>query len=379
MSALYLHIPFCRRLCGYCDFFKSVKHDKVGDVVAAMMAELESERSLLSSRKLRTIYFGGGTPSTLCSEDVAAFMERIAQLYDLSAIEEVTFEANPDDISVDYLQALQDAGVNRLSLGVQSFDDATLRFMNRRHDALQAVNAIEMARKVGFDNIAIDLIFGIGKFETNVLQQSLEKAIALDVEHIAAYHLTIEPGTAFSRMVERGEFAPVSEEQSEAEYELVRETLTQSGGFDHYEISNYAKRGRRSQHNSSYWQGSEYLGIGAGAHSFFAAKNIRRWSCNSIEDYLQGAGKRYESEILTEEDRRNEVVMTSLRCVEGVNILRFGEVFGVEQQHKLLDDASRSLTCGDLLLESVDGVDWLRIPTERFLRSDMVIEQLFNI
>ncbi|MFI3327693.1 MAG: radical SAM family heme chaperone HemW [Rikenellaceae bacterium] len=377
MSALYLHIPFCRRLCGYCDFFKSVKHDRMAELFAAMMVELESERVMLSSNKLRTIYFGGGTPSLMSADQVTQFMERIAALYDVSGVEEVTFEANPDDITPEYLRALRSVGINRLSLGVQSFDDATLRFMNRRHDAAQAVQAIQWAREAGFGNIAIDLIFGVSGFGGDVLKRSLEQAIALNVEHIAAYHLTIEPGTEFARRVSRGDFAPVAESVSEEEYELVRRMLSEEGGFDHYEISNYAKDGHRSLHNSSYWSGSEYLGIGAGAHSFFAKNNIRRWACDSIDEYL--CGERYGSENLTLDDRRNEVIMTSLRRKEGINILNFGEVFGVEQQHKLLADAGCALECGDLLLESIDGVDWLRIPSERFLRSDMVIEQLFNI
>ncbi len=185
MSALYLHIPFCRRLCGYCDFFKSVKHERMADVFLAMEEELASERGFLSSRKLRTIYFGGGTPSLMSVEQVERFMGRIKELYDTSEVEEVTFEANPDDLSLDYLKALRNSGVNRLSIGVQSFDDATLKFMNRRHDAAQAVEVVGLAREAGFDNIAIDLIFGVSGFGGDILRSSLEQTIALDVEHIA--------------------------------------------------------------------------------------------------------------------------------------------------------------------------------------------------
>lgn len=373
MSSIYLHIPFCRRLCGYCDFFKSVKCDQMGEVVDQMMVELEQQREFLSQRNLSTIYFGGGTPSLLEPRQVAAFLDRIASLYDASGMEEITLEANPDDLSLEYLRELRAVGVNRLSVGVQSFDDATLKFMNRRHNAAQAHRAIADARSVGFDNIAIDLMFGVDGFGGEPLRRSIAEAVALEVEHIAAYHLTIEPGTLFARRVDRGEFAPVSEEVSEREFEMVHDGLVRAG-YEHYEISNYALPDMRSRHNSAYWSGAEYLGIGPGAHSF--GGGVRRWACESLDGYLSLEGdERYESERLTKEERRNEIVMTSLRRCEGLNLSLFEVEYGEAELQRLLLDGAKSLNCGDLVV--ADG--WLWIPAERFLRSDLVIEQLFRL
>ncbi len=370
MASIYLHIPFCRRLCGYCDFFKSVHCDRLDEVVASMLVEIEHERDFLSTRDLSTIYFGGGTPSLLSVEQVAMFLEKIARVYNIGAVGEVTLEANPDDLTPEYLRGLRDVGVNRLSIGVQSFDDAELKFMNRRHNASQAIEAIEEARRVGFDNVAIDLIFGVAGFGSQVLDRSLSQAVELGVEHIAAYHLTIEPGTMFARRVDRGEFAPVDEAVSECEFELVRERLV-GAGYEHYEISNYARKGCRSQHNSAYWRGEEYLGIGAGAHSF--AGDVRRWGRESIDEWLV-KGSRYESEVLTRENRINEMIMTSLRCVEGLDLHKFELLFGENELLRVENDAKMSIAEGNLLL----GNNRLRIPSERFLRSDIVIESLFT-
>lgn len=342
--------------------------------VLSMMDEIVSERDFMSTRSLSSIYFGGGTPSLLSSQQVAAFMDRIGEVFDVSGVEEVTFEANPDDLSLEYLEGLRRAGVDRLSIGVQSFDDEALKFMNRRHTAAQAEEAIERARAVGFDNIAIDLIFGVDGFGGETLVRSLRRAVEIGVEHIAAYHLTIEPNTLFARRVERGEFREVAESVSEREFDVVRRALTE-GGFEHYEISNYAREGRRSCHNSAYWSGAEYLGVGAGAHSF--GRGVRRWSGGSLDLYINGAsdGSRYEMERPTALERRNEVVMTSLRRVEGVDLGEFGVNFGAESCERLLQDSRKLIESGDLILSG----QMLKIPSERFLRSDMVIEQLFEL
>ncbi len=367
MASIYLHIPFCKRICGYCDFFKTVGQERMPLVVEKMLHELPQRAAMLQERAPSTIYFGGGTPSLLTIAEVAKFLDVIAKSFDTSQLEEVTLEANPDDISLEYLQGLRRAGVDRLSLGVQSFDDQTLRFMNRRHDAKQAIEAIEMSRKAGFDNIAIDLMFGVDGFGGERLERSLRIATQLDVEHIAAYHLTIEPGTLFHRRVERGEFKIVEEQVSEREYAQVEEWLTEHD-YEHYEISNYAKEGRRSKHNSAYWSSEPYLGIGAGAHSFDGRERI--WACDSIEEYLAGGDdKIYQSEILSREQRRNEVIMTGLRRAEGI------ELEGFDGVQELLDDAKGAIERGDLQIEN----GWLRMPSERWLRSDMVIGELFRV
>ncbi len=380
MASIYLHIPFCRKMCGYCDFFKSARTDKLDRTVDVMMEELESERDFLSTRNISTIYFGGGTPSLLSPRQVEQFIDRIASLYDVSMVEEITLEANPDDLTQEYINGLRQAGINRLSIGIQSFDDDTLKFMNRRHSAQQAIEAVKSARDAGFDNIAIDLIFGVSGFGGEKLSRSIEQAVELDVEHIAAYHLTIESGTMFARRVAKGEFKPVDESISEQEYELVRQSLT-SAGYNHYEISNYAREGRESKHNSAYWSGAEYLGIGAGAHSFSNRGDWgeRRWSAGGLDLYLGNEyGDRYQSERLTEMERRNEIVMTSLRRTKGLNIERFTEMFGVEQREQLLSDARNATERGDIV-KLGEKNERIVIPCERFLKSDMIIEELFSL
>ncbi len=371
MASLYLHIPFCRRVCGYCDFFRSVNTSKKNAVLSAMIQEIGEESGFLTDRTLRTIYFGGGTPSLLSVEQVRDFLLRIAEVYDVSEVEEVTLEANPDDLSEEYLRGLRAVGVNRLSIGVQSFDDAELKFMNRRHTAQQARDAVLRAREAGFDNIAIDLIFGVDGFGADVLRHSIDVAVELDVEHIAAYHLTIEPNTIFGHRLSKGEMSQVSEDVSESEYQLLHDILTVEG-YDHYEISNYAKRGQRSMHNSSYWQGVEYLGVGAGAHSFNGT--TRRWAVDSIDKYINGGEERYESEQLSVTDRRNEMIMTSLRCAEGIDLDDFEVMFDDVQRVDLLKRSENWIKDGKLIQEN----SRLYIPPRFFMISDMIIESLFD-
>ncbi|MFR9514331.1 MAG: radical SAM family heme chaperone HemW [Rikenellaceae bacterium] len=372
MSAIYLHIPFCKRLCGYCDFFKSVKLNQLDATLDAMECEIVEQRSFLSDHKINTIYFGGGTPSLLTAVQVERLLKVISENYDLSSLSEVTLEANPDDLTLQYLEALHRVGVNRLSIGVQSFDDDELRFMNRRHTSAQAIDVVRMAQSVGFNNITIDLIFGVEGFGVEVLKRSIDVALSLNVQHISAYHLTLEAGTPFARRVAKGELHAVAEEQSEEEYRIIEEVLT-SANFDHYEVSNYAREGFRSQHNSSYWRGVEYLGIGAGAHSFNGQE--RRFAISYIESYLEGGVGRYEVERLSEVDRYNEFVMTSLRCREGLELLRMQHEFGAKLFAHFELESQKWLLDGDLVLR--DG--WVFIPTARFLMSDAIIGSLFYV
>lgn len=371
MSAIYLHIPFCKRLCGYCDFFKSVKLQKLDAVVDAIKQELIDQRSFLGDgSKVKTIYFGGGTPSLLSAEQVESLLLLMAEHYDLSALEEVTLEANPDDIDFGYLAALRQIGVNRLSIGVQSFDEDLLKFMNRRHSAVQAMQSVKMAQEVGFDNITIDLIFGVDGFGHDVLRRSLDVALSLGVQHISAYHLTIEPATPFARRLAKGEFNQVDESVSQQEYLLLEQMLT-STGFEHYEVSNYAQPNFRSRHNSSYWQGVHYLGVGPAAHSFDGVQ--RRVAVESIDRYIEGGEERYEVEVLSDVDRYNEFVMTSLRCSEGVDVSRLEALFDRELVLYFRNNISRWVLEGKL----VANLGRVYIPTSDFLISDSIIESLF--
>ena len=339
-------------------------------VVSAMLCELEEQRDFLNDKHIDTIYFGGGTPSLLDAEQLGELMHKASELFDCSRVKEITVEANPDDITSEYALALREIGVNRISLGVQSFNDEELRFMNRRHDAATAQRAVKVLRQAGFDNITLDLIFGVDGFGEDVLRHSVQRVIDLGVQHVSAYHLTIEPSTAFGRRLARGQMREVSESCSEREYALIEQMLCEAG-YDHYEVSNYALPGRRSCHNSSYWRGVEYLGIGPGAHSFNGKE--RHWIEQSLGGYVEH--REYEREQLSEQDFKNEVVMTSLRCVEGIDLAGFKFRFGQEALSGLLSAAERWILSGDL----VEGEGRLRIPTSRFLISDAVIESLFEV
>lgn len=371
MAGVYIHIPFCKRLCAYCDFYKSVRLSYLEGVVAAMHRELSERRGYLRDQRIETLYFGGGTPSLLSVEQLAGLKRRVEELFDCSHLGEVTLEANPDDLTEPYLAGLRQAGFNRLSIGVQSFDDEELRWMNRRHTAQRAEEAVREARAAGFENLTLDLIFGVPGFGEEVLRRNLERVLALEPEHISAYHLTIEPDTALGRREARGELRAVEESVSEREYALVHETLTRAG-YEHYEISNYARPGFRAKHNSAYWQGREYLGIGPAAHSFDGRS--RRWSLDTVESYASGTEFRFEQEWLTERDRLNEYLMTHLRTAEGISFREMGEQFGPEAVVRIEKEAE-PLLLQRLLSSTPEG---LKIPAERFLLSDHLIGMLFE-
>ena len=369
MAGLYFHIPFCKSKCSYCDFFRSVRLEYLKPVVEAMHAELREQREFIENPNFKTIYFGGGTPSLLEPCELQRFIDDADSIYSLAQVDEIIVEVNPDDITAEYVVALRQTAVNRVSMGVQSFCDDELRFMNRRHSAAEAVAAVKRLQDAGINNITIDLIFGVDGFGAEVLAKSLEQSLSLGVQHISAYHLTIEPSTAFHHRLQQGQMREVAEECSEQEFMLIHNTLT-SAGFEHYEVSNYALQGRRAKHNSSYWHGVHYLGIGPGAHSYNGRE--RHWTLQESADYC--SARLYQRELLEERDHFNEYIMTSLRCADGVDLEYIRERFGSKSYTMLIERAGRWLESGDLIS---DG-GRLRIPAERFLISDAVIETFFD-
>ncbi len=371
MAGLYFHIPFCKRICAYCDFFKSADLRSMEPVRQAMHRELEAQRSFIGDHHIRTIYFGGGTPSLYAPTALQEFADHAAELFDCSQVEEVTVEVNPDDINAQYIRELRTTAVNRLSIGIQSFNDAELRFMNRRHTSAEALDAVRLAQDAGFDNITIDLIFGVKGFGDQTLARNIEQALSLGVQHISAYHLTIEPDTAFARRVARGEFAAVDEDVSEREYLTLHNTLT-GAGFDHYEVSNYALEGYQARHNSAYWSGDEYLGIGAGAHSFNGMR--RQWAVASVEQFIAG-GDIYTDELLTEIDHYNEYVMTALRTRRGVSIEEMKSRFSQPAVEQFLHNLQPYIASGEVVVEG----SRVAIPPEKMLRSDAIIGALFEV
>ena len=369
MAGLYFHIPFCKRICAYCDFHRCADLRLIPTTIEAMHRELESSAEFLNDGNIATIYFGGGTPSLLEASELQRFIDHAGQLFDTSQVSEITAEMNPDDITAKYVKALRSTDINRISLGVQSFDDEALRLMNRRHTGSEAADAVKRLQDAGYENITTDLIFGIEGFGSERLERDIDQMLSLGVQHISAYHLTIEPATRFGRMAERGEFRAVEEEQSEREFALLHQRLT-AAGYQHYEVSNYALPGYRSRHNSSYWQGVEYLGIGPGAHSFNG--QVRRWCEQSVAEY--GEQCRYEEEYLSETDHYNEMIMTSLRRIEGIDLAAVAERFGPERAAQL-DSESRRFE--GFAVEIKDSK--IRIPPEKMLVSDAVIEALFDV
>ena len=369
MATLYFHIPFCKRICSYCDFYKVGVLSLIPQVVDGMHRELEARSNYTKERKLTSIYFGGGTPSLLQPSDIERFISHARELFDCSKVEEITLEANPDDLTEEYVTALAQTSVNRVSLGIQSFDDGALRLMNRRHSAAEAIDAVQRLKRYGIDNISIDIIFGIAGYGGESLRLTLEEAIKLDVGHISAYHLTIEERTRLGVMTRKGEYRPIDDETSEVEYRMVHDTLT-AAGYEHYEVSNYAREGCRARHNSAYWQGVEYLGIGPGAHSF--AGDNRTWCTSSAKEYAEGVVE-YESEELSAVDHLNEYVMTSLRRVEGINLGYISLHFGAEHAERIMRAAAEWIRSGVVRHET----DCLAIMPEKFLVSDAVIESFF--
>lgn len=368
MAGIYYHIPFCKRICSYCDFYRTAQIGRLPQLIEAMEREIEQRRDYLRGEPIRTRYFGGGTPSLCSIGQLQQLLTTTEATFDCSAVEETTLEANPDDLTPAYLAALREIGIDRLSIGIQSFDDACLRLMNRRHTAAQAVQVIKEARAVGFDNLTIDLIFGIPGFGREVLEDSVEQALALGVQHISAYLLTIEPKTRFGTMRAKGELHEVADAVCEEEFMWLRERLM-AAGFEHYEISNYALAGFRARHNSNYWQGVPYLGIGPAAHSFDGVS--RQWNVASVERYLAGAEA--ECEVLTRQNHIDEYIMTRLRTVEGLSLVDFEQRFGAAARHRLETDA-RPEIAHERLIRSEEG---LCIAPEHLLVSDDIISSLF--
>lgn len=321
MSGLYIHIPFCVKKCNYCNFHFSTQFNYKSQLVHAIGKELILRKNELLT-PIKTIYFGGGTPSILNFKELEYLFHIINEHYDTSETSEVTFEANPDDLSIEYLQFLKNqTPVNRLSIGVQSFIDEDIKFMNRKHNADEAIQCIKSAKDIGFDNITIDLIYGAQTTTYERWLYTLEKAISLDVPHISSYALTVEPKTVFEAQIRKKIISPIDEEKQANQFEMLRKKLT-THDYIQYEFSNFGKINFFSQHNTSYWKNKPYLGIGPSAHSY-NGKDKRSWNISHNIKYLKALEKNmrnYEEEVISEKDRFNEKIMLGLRTIWGINI-----------------------------------------------------------
>lgn len=375
MAGIYIHIPFCIQRCSYCNFFSVVSINLVNEVINAIIKELSIRKDYLKNEPVQTIYFGGGTPSLLTIQQIEKLLNTVYTNFPVEKNAEITFEANPDDLTKNYLFDLKKVGINRLSIGIQSFDDDKLKILNRRHNATQAHEAVREAQKTGFNNISIDLIYGLPSQSIDEWETDLDKAFSLSIQHLSAYGLTFEEKTLLSKQKEKKIIEPADEELMIKMYELLLEESSKKG-FDAYEISNFSLPGFYSRHNSSYWNQTPYLGVGPSAHSYNGIS--RQWNVAAIQKYTEGILKNstfYEQEILSLEDRYNEYVLLGLRTKNGINIDALEQNFGTELKDFCLEniktfiDNEKAYRCGS----------FLRLNTEGKLISDTIIAQLMKV
>ena len=384
MSGIYLHIPFCKSKCAYCNFFSLVTEKKMDDYVLALKKEIINRKSYLGDDVVKTIYFGGGTPSLLPVKYVDEILELLHENYNIISNPEVTLEINPDTIDKDKMMALKHLGVNRMSVGIQSFNDDDLRYLGRRHDSRHALQVLDDLSGVGFDRITLDLIYGMPTLTEEKWNHNLDIFFSTGISHLSAYALTVEPKTILGQKIEKEELQEVSEEETIRHYNILVER-TKENGFEHYEISNFAKEGCRSQHNSIYWQDVKYLGLGPSAHSYDG--NSRQWNVSNLTKYIQfvnadidtdtdadtDMGRYYEREILSKEDKFNEYVMTSLRTSWGCNVEKIERDYGKSYAHNFLKDIKKYLDSGIMLMKDNNFI----LTDEGMLFADGIAADLF--
>lgn len=328
MRGIYIHIPFCKKVCYYCDFHFTVSFLQKDAIVASIIKEIELQQHYLDLKQIDTIYFGGGTPSVLSVQEIDSILQKINRLFIINGDAEVTLEANPDDLTTSYLEDLRRLGINRLSVGVQSFFDEDLKWMNRRHSGNEAENAIKMCQDNGFTNLNLDLIYGLPQLSAERWEQNLQKFIDLGVPHLSAYHLTIEPKTVFGYYKRKGRLTEIEEEMSLQHYRLLIETM-KANAYEHYEISNFCKEGAYSRHNTNYWKQGHYLGVGPSAHSFNGVS--RQWNVSVNSDYINAIKEGtlfYEAEQLSEKDKFNDYLLTGLRTKWGIDLNAIQALYG---------------------------------------------------
>ena len=375
MAGIYIHVPFCKTRCAYCDFFSTTLHDMKSRYVDALCQELVMRRNYLHDAPIDTLYFGGGTPSQLSESDFHSIFNQIEKVYGLEACEEITLEANPDDLTDDYVEMLTTLPFNRISMGIQTFHEPTLQLIGRRHTAQEAIEAVHRCQQQGFTNISIDLIYGLPGETLEQWKENLLMAFSLKVQHISAYHLTYEQGTRLWQMLQRKEICEVDEDTSVELFRILCEEM-QKAGYEHYEISNFALPGYRSRHNSAYWHEVPYLGCGPGAHSFDG--DSREWNVSSLPKYIEALeqGQRnYEQETLDKDTRYNEFIMTRLRTCEGFSLNDLQQRFGQAYHDYCLHLATPYMRQGLLLQKE----NTLRLSREGIFVSDDIISDLMRV
>jgi oxygen-independent coproporphyrinogen III oxidase len=371
MAGIYIHIPFCKKLCSYCDFYHIITQAENKSYINALIKEAGIRKEYLGNENVSTIYIGGGTPSVLSPDEIKTILN-IRKLFKIDENCEISIELNPDDIDRDYLLGLKDLGVNRISLGIQSWRDSDLKLMNRRHNAAQAAAALEQTLKSGFENVTIDLIYGIPGMTTADWSSNLDISFSYDIKHLSAYHLTIEPGTVFGKMKEKGMLSELDEDESSAQFHLLIEKAL-SAGFIHYEISNFGKPGYFSIHNSNYWKQVSYLGLGPSAHSFNGYS--RQWNVRDVKKYVKAVDSGsllFEREELDKKTRFNEYIMTSLRTMWGIDLDYVEKAFDKEGYDYVVNLSGKMVDYGMMKLENKTLV----LTNQGKMISDNIISEL---
>lgn len=372
MAGIYIHVPFCKTRCIYCDFYTRTDMSSKHNYVSAICREIELRKDYIGDEIIETIYFGGGTPTQLTRDDFEEIFASIFRNFKVSENAEITMEANPDDLNDKYLQMIREFPFNRLSIGIQSFDDSELLFLKRRHSSQKAKEAVKSAKSVGFNNISIDLMYGLPNQTLDIWNKNLNEALSLDIQHISSYHLIYEQGTRLYRLFKLGDVKPVDEDLSVEMFSTMIDRLS-SAGFEHYEISNFAKDKLYSKHNSSYWLGKKYLGLGPAAHSFDGQN--REWNIPSISKYVEGINLEklpLEIEYLDENTRYNDFILTGMRTMWGVNLKELEKLFGSRRKEYCLKNVRKFVNQG--FVSQSD--DKLKLTREGIFISDGIMSDL---
>ena len=375
MAGIYIHIPFCKRRCIYCDFFSTTQSEKKAEYVHALVRELEMRKDYVGDEEIETIYLGGGTPSQLSQEELEEIFAYIYKVYKVTPDAEITLEANPDDLTPEYVSMLRTLPVNRISMGIQTFQEETLKLLHRRHTARQAIEAFRRCREAGFQNISIDLMYGLPGETLETWEQDLQQAVDLHPEHISAYHLIYEEGTTLWNLREQNKVEEAEEELSLTLFKTLIERLTKAG-YQHYEISNFCLPGLHSRHNSSYWTGKKYLGCGPSAHSFDGIS--RQWNVSSLEKYLEGIRSNqldFELEDLDLYTRYNDFVITSIRTCWGMPLAQLRTTYGESLYNYCLRMAKPHIEQGVLEIKE----DTLKLTPQGIFISDGIMSDLLWI
>ena len=375
MAGIYIHIPFCKQACNYCDFHFSTSLKMKSSFVAALLKEIDLRKSVFENQTIESIYLGGGTPSLLNASELELIFQKLASSFSISSEAEITLEANPDDLNYDKIQELKSTPVNRLSIGIQSFRDADLKFMNRAHTSAEALSSIKLCKEAGFNNLTIDLIYGTPGMDENAWLENLHTAFELNIPHISSYALTVEEKTALHYQILNNKTPDVDEQQSALQFEILMTEMVKHG-YEQYEISNFCKPNSYSRHNSSYWKKDNYLGLGPSAHSFLG--NKRLWNVSNNTKYiksLQEGKLPLEEECLSVQDRYNEYIMTSLRTKWGCSLQVIESDFSLEFANYFKTEAKAYIQQGNIVVE----MEVYYLTQSGKLLADRIASDLFKV